>query len=169
MAALEDAVKRGDIKIVADPWVEDWRADRAMELTEAALKKANNQVVAIVASNDVTAGGAIQALEKHGLAGKVLVSGQDANLEAVRRIVKGTQAMTVYKPLSPLARGAAQAAFQMTTGETVEGTSTVDNGKKKVQAVLYNPIAVHKALVDQLIIADKFHTREQVYGTGGQD
>lgn len=59
-----------------------------MELTEAALKEARNQVVAIVGSNDVTAGGAIQALEKHGLAGKVLVSGQDANLEAVRRIVK---------------------------------------------------------------------------------
>ena len=102
MAALEDAVKRGDIKIVADPWVPDWRADAAMELTEAALKKAGNQVVAIVASNDVTAGGAIRALEKHGLSGKVLVSGQDANLEAVRRIVKGTQAMTVGRASSRL-------------------------------------------------------------------
>ena len=87
MAALEDAVKRGDIKIVADPWTPDWQADAAMKLTEAALKKARNQVVAVVASNDVTAGGAIKALEKHGLAGKVLVSGQDANLDAVRRIV----------------------------------------------------------------------------------
>ena len=167
MLALEDAVKRGDIKIVANPWTPDWRADEATKLTEAALKKARNQVVAVVASNDVTAGGAIQALEKQGLAGKVLVSGQDANLEAIRRIVKGTQTMTVYKPISPLARGAAQAAVQMATGEKVEGTSTVDNGMKKVQAILYNPIAVTKNLVDQIIIADKFHTREQVYGTAG--
>ena len=91
MAALGDAVKRGEIKIVADPWVPDWRADAAMELTEAALKKAGNNVVAVVASNDTTAGGAIMALQKHGLAGKVLVSGQDANLDAVRRIVEGTQ------------------------------------------------------------------------------
>ena len=95
MAALDDAVKRGDIKIVADPWTPDWRAEEATTLTDAALKKAKNQVVAIVASNDVTAGGAIKALESHGLAGKVLVSGQDANLDAVRRIVAGTQVMTV--------------------------------------------------------------------------
>jgi D-xylose transport system substrate-binding protein len=167
MMALEDAVKRGDIKIVANPWTPDWRADAATELTEAALKKAGGQVVAVVASNDITAGGAIQALEKRGLAGKVLVSGQDANLAAVQRIVKGTQAMTVYKPLGPLARGAAQAAYQMAKGEKVEGTSTIDNGMKKVQAILFNPIAITKNLVDQVIISDKFHTREQVYGTGG--
>jgi D-xylose transport system substrate-binding protein len=164
LAALDDAIKRGDIRIVADPWTPDWQADAAMELTEKALKKAGNKVVAIVASNDITAGGAIKALEKNGLAGKVLVSGQDANLEAVRRIVNGTQTMTVYKPLRPLARGAASAAVQMAKGEKVEGTSTVDNGLKQVQAVLLTPIAVRKDLVDQVIITDRFHTREQVYG-----
>jgi D-xylose transport system substrate-binding protein len=168
MAALEDAVKRGDIKIVADPWTPDWKAEEAMALTEAALKKAGNKVVAVVASNDITAGGAIKALEKHGLAGKVLVSGQDANLDAVRRIVAGTQSMTVYKPLRPLARGAASAAVQMAKGEKVEGTSTINNGQKDVQSLLMTPIAVHKDLVDRLIIGDKFHTREQVYGAAGQ-
>jgi D-xylose transport system substrate-binding protein len=167
MGALEDAVKRGDIKIIADPWTPDWQADEARKLTEAALKKARNQVAAVVASNDITAGGAIKALESQGLAGKVLVSGQDANLEAVRRLVNGTQTMTVYKPLRPLARGAAQAAVQMAKGEKVEGTSTVDNGTKKVQAVLLTPIAVHKGLVDQILINEKFHTREQVYGSAG--
>jgi D-xylose transport system substrate-binding protein len=165
MTALEDAVKRRDIRIVADPWVPDWSADEAMKLTEAALKKAKGQVAAVVASNDITAGGAIRALEAQGLAGKVLVSGQDADLEAVRRIVAGTQTMTVYKPISPLARGAAQAAVQMAKGEKVEGTSTIDNGMKQVQAVLYNPITIHKALIDQVLIADKFWTRDQVYGS----
>jgi D-xylose transport system substrate-binding protein len=168
MAALEDAIKRGDIKIVADPWTPDWQAEEATTLTEAALKKAGNKVVAVVASNDVTAGGAIKALEKQGLAGKVLVSGQDANLDAVRRIVNGTQTMTVYKPLRALARGAAFAAVQMAKGEKVEGTSTVNNGMKQVQALLLTPIGVHKGVVDQIIINDKFHTREQVYGTAGQ-
>ena len=167
MSALEDAVKRGEIRIVADPWTPDWQADAATTLTETALKKAGGQVVAVVASNDITAGGAIKALEARGLAGKVLVSGQDANLDAVRRIVQGTQAMTVYKPLSPLARGAAQAAYQMAQGEKVEGTSTINNGLKPVQAILYSPIAVHKGLIDQVLIADKFHSREDVYGTGG--
>jgi D-xylose transport system substrate-binding protein len=168
MAALGDAVKRGEIKIVADPWTPDWQADAAMKLTEAALNKARNQVVAVVASNDITAGGAIKALEQQGLSGKVLVSGQDANLDAVRRIVSGTQTITVYKPLRPLARGAASAAVQLAKSEKVEGTSTVNNGLKDVQAFLYNPIGVHKDLIDQTIIQDRFHTREQVYGTAGQ-
>jgi D-xylose transport system substrate-binding protein len=168
MTALDDAVKRGEIRIVADPWTPDWKAEEAMALTEAALKKAKNQVVAVVASNDITAGGAIQALEKNGLAGKVVVSGQDANLDAVRRIVSGTQTMTVYKPLRPLARGAASAAVQLAKGEKVEGTSTVDNGLKQVQAVLFSPIGVHKDLIDQIIIHDRFHTKEQVYGSGPQ-
>jgi D-xylose transport system substrate-binding protein len=166
MSALEDAVKRRDITIVADPWTPDWRADLATKLTDDALKKARGQVVAVVASNDITAGGAIKALETHGLSGKVLVSGQDANLDAVRRIVQGTQTVTVYKPLRALARGAAQAAVQMARGEKVEGTSTVDNGMKQVQALLLNPIAIHKGLIDQVLISDKFFTREQVYGTG---
>jgi D-xylose transport system substrate-binding protein len=164
MSVLQDAIKRGDIKIVADPWVPDWRADLATEITAAALKKARNQVVAIVASNDTTAGGAIAALEQAGLAGKVFVSGQDANLDAVQRIVKGTQTVTVYKPLRPLARGAASAAVQLAKKEKVEGTSTINNGMKDVQAMLLAPIPVHKDLVDQIIIGDKFHTREQIYG-----
>ena len=165
--ALEDAIKRGDIKVVAEPWATDWRADVAMTLTEEALKKAKNQVVAVVASNDVTAGGVVQALEKNGLAGKVLVSGQDANLDALRRIVAGTQAMTVYKPLRPLAREAAQSAVQMAKGEKVEGTSTVDNGMKEVQAVLWNPVIIHKDTIP-ILINDRFYTKEQVYGAGGK-
>ena len=167
LAALDDAIKRGDIKIVADPWTPNWQADAAMAEIEAALKKARNQVVAIVASNDNTAGGAIKALEKNGLAGKVLVSGQDADLEAIRRIVQGTQTMTCYKPLSPLAREAASEAVHLAKGEKVEGTSTIDNGMKQVQAVLWNPIAIHKDTVG-ILINDRFHTRDQIYGTGGR-
>lgn len=166
LEALDDAIKRKEIRVVADPWTPDWQASAATELTEAALKRAGNRLVAVVASNDITAGGAIKALEQHGLAGKVLVSGQDADLEAVRRIVQGTQAMTVYKPLRPLARGAANSAVRMAKGEKVEGTSTINNGKKEVEALLLHPITVDKRLVDQIIIKDKFHTHEQVYGTG---
>ena len=166
MAALEDAVKSGDIKIVADPWVPDWQADAAMQLTDAALTKARNQVVAVVASNDVTAGGAIKALEKHGLAGKVLVSGQDANVDAVRRLASGTQIMTVYKPLKPLARAAASTAVQMAKGEKVEGTSTVDNGMKQVQAILFSPTTIHKDLIP-ILFNDRFLTPAQVNATAG--
>jgi D-xylose transport system substrate-binding protein len=119
-----------------------------------------------VASNDVTAGGAIKALEQHGLAGKVFVSGQDANLDAVRRINAGTQVMTVYKPLRVLARAAAATAVQMAKGEKVEGTSTVDNGLKQVQAILFSPTTIHKDLIP-ILFSDNFLTPAQVNGTAG--
>ena len=108
------------MKIVDQPWAQNWRADEAATFTEAALKKTGNKLAAVVASNDQTAGGAIGVLEKNGLAGKVLVSGQDAELDAVRRIVAGTQAMTVYKPLDALARMAADAAVRLAKGEAVD-------------------------------------------------
>ena len=66
----------------------------------------------MLASNDGTAGGAVQALCEEGLAGKVLVTGQDADLVALQRIAAGTQAMTIYKPLRTLAQGAAELAVQ---------------------------------------------------------
>jgi D-xylose transport system substrate-binding protein len=99
MKALQPAMDRGDIKIVADQWAKDWLPSEALRHTENALTQARNNIVAVVASNDSTAGGAIQALQEQKLAGKVLVSGQDAELAACQRIVDGTQSMTVYKPI----------------------------------------------------------------------
>ena len=75
--------------------------------------------------------------------------------------------MTVYKPLRTLAREAAASAVQMAKGEKVEGTSTVDNGMKQVQAVLLNPTTIHKDLLP-ILISDNFFTKEQVYGTAGR-
>ncbi len=163
MEALKEATSSGKVKIVDQAWADNWRADEAEKATTAALKK-SPKLAAIVASNDQTAGGAIQALEKAKLAGKVLVTGQDAELEAARRIVEGTQAMTVYKPLSALARMAANNAVRLAKGEGTDASATVNNGKKDVPARLLDPIAVDKTNIDGLLINDGFHTREEVYG-----
>jgi D-xylose transport system substrate-binding protein len=162
LKALKEAVDSGKVKIVDQPWSENWKADEAEKSTEAALKKA--RLTAIVASNDQTAGGAIKALEKAKLAGKVLVTGQDAELEAARRIVGGTQAMTVYKPLAALARMAANNAVRLAKGDGVDAGATVNNGKKDVPARLLDPIAVDKTNIDGLLINDGFHTHDDVYG-----
>jgi D-xylose transport system substrate-binding protein len=127
------------------------------------LKKTRNNLTAVVASNDVTAGGAVTALERQKLTGKVLVSGQDAELPAVQRIVAGTQAMTVYKPITPLARTAARAAVDLADGDKVDGTSTVDNGRKSVPALLLDAISVDRENLEATVIADRFHKREEVF------
>ena len=110
--------------------------------------------------------GVIRALEKQNLAGKVLVSGQDAELPAVQRLVAGTQAMTVYKRITPLARTAARAAVDFVDGDQVDGTSTVNNGRKDVKALLLDGMTVDKDNVSQTVIADGFHKKEEVFKAG---
>jgi D-xylose transport system substrate-binding protein len=167
MKVLEPAVKDRAIRIIGDGWADDWRADAAAKLTEEALDKVRNNVVAIVASNDVTAGAAIGVLEQRGLAGKVLVSGQDAELDAVRRIVAGTQSMTVYKSLRTLTRLAARSAVLLARGEKVDTSSVTANGMKDVPTMMFDPIAIDKGNLDGVLIADGFHARDDVYGKGG--
>ena len=164
MNILDPAVKRGDIKIVSQQFAREWKAEEALRITEDALTRTGNKIDAIVASNDGTAGGAISALEAVGLAGKVLVTGQDAQKDAVQRIAKGTQAMTVYKQIQPLAFGAVDAAVKLARKEAVETKDVINNGKKDVPAILLAPVAVDKANLDATIIKDGYHTREDIYG-----
>jgi D-xylose transport system substrate-binding protein len=115
-----------------------------------------------VASNDGTAGGAVQALEEHHLAGKVLVSGQDADLAAIIRILQGTQAMTVYKPVRLQARVAAEAAVNLASGTAVKNAVSIRNGTKTVPAVYLNPVVVTKENVKQTVIKDGFQNLETI-------
>jgi D-xylose transport system substrate-binding protein len=169
MNVLKPSIDRGDIRIVADQWARDWLASEALRHTENALTQANNNVVAVVVSNDATAGGAIQALEEQKLAGKVLVSGQDADLAALQRIIAGTQTMTVYKPVAQLARRAAEAAVALARREKVESTSAINNGKVDVPSVLLEPIVVDKNNIVDTVIKDGYQKFEEVYRNAPPD
>lgn len=166
LRALQSAIESGDIKLVADAkqWAIEWDRNDALNKTEQVLTITKNQVDAVVASNDGTAGGVIQALESQNLAGKVLVSGQDADIEACQRIAKGTQTMTVYKPIDRIATEAAKAAVALAKGEEVSNaTKTINNGKFDVPSIILTPIQVDKNNLDEVIIDGGFHTREKVY------
>ncbi|MEK6320831.1 MAG: D-xylose ABC transporter substrate-binding protein [Acidobacteriota bacterium] len=163
MNVLQPAVDRGDVRIVADQWAKDWQASEALKHTENALTQAANKVAAVVASNDGTAGGAIQALAAQGLAGRVLVSGQDAELAGVQRIVEGTQSMTIYKPIKPLATQAAEAAIALARNEQPKANGSVNNGMKNVPSILLEPVVVDKSNVVDTVIKDGYHKVEDVY------
>lgn len=163
LKVLQPLVDKGAIKIVGKQWVKDWSAAEAMAIVENALTANGNKIDAVVASNDGTAGGAIQALAAQKLAGKVPVSGQDADLAAVRRVVAGTQAMTVYKPLRQIAGEAAKLAVQLVRGEKPATQAQIDNGYKKVDTLLLKPILLTSANVD-LLVKDGFYTQAQLAG-----
>jgi D-xylose transport system substrate-binding protein len=163
MKILQPAIDRGDIKIVGQQWVPEWSAATALRITEDALTANDNKIDAIVASNDGTAGGAIQALNAQKMAGKVPVSGQDADLAAVKRLVSGTQTMTVYKPLKLIASEAAKLAVDLAKGDKPAYNAQYDNGKKQVDTVLLQPTLLTKSNVD-VVIKDGFYTQAQLAG-----
>jgi D-xylose transport system substrate-binding protein len=162
MNILNPAVARGDVKVVADQYAKEWQASAALNIVENALTQANNQVDAVVASNDGTARGAVQALEGQNLAGRVLVSGQDADLASLKLIVEGKQTMTVYKPIQPLAYGAVEAGIKLARGETVQSGDSLDNGFKKVPSILLEPIAVDRTNLLNTVVKDGYHTLEAI-------
>jgi D-xylose transport system substrate-binding protein len=164
MNVLQPYIDRSDIKIVADQWATDWLPINALKHVENALTVNHNRVDAIVVSNDGTAGGAIQALEEQRLAGKVLVSGLDADVAACQRVLAGTQSMTVYGPIKPLAEKAAEMAVKMCKGEAIlEATLTINNGKKEVPAILLEPITIDKDNMYETVIKDGYQKLEEVY------
>ncbi|MEE6076746.1 D-xylose ABC transporter substrate-binding protein [Avibacterium paragallinarum] len=162
MKVLQPLIDSGKIKVVGDQWVDSWLAEKALQIMENALTANKNNIDAVVASNDATAGGAIQALSAQGLSGKVAISGQDADLAAIKRIVQGTQTMTVYKPITKLADKAAEIAVQLGKNEKPESNAVLNNGLKDVPAYLLAPIAVTKDNIEETIIKDGFHSKEQI-------
>lgn len=163
MNVLQPAKDRGDIKIISDQFAKEWKADEALRYTSDAITKTNSDIQAVVASNDGTAGGAISALEAAGLSGKVLVTGQDAQLDAVQKIAAGKQTMTIYKPIKPLADSAVDNAIKLARGEQLSAPDKVNNGKLDVPSILQEPIAVDKANLMDTVIKDGYHKLEDVY------
>ncbi len=162
MKVLKPYIDSGKIKVVGDQWVDGWLPENALKIMENALTANKNNINAVVASNDATAGGAIQALTAQGLAGKVAISGQDADLAGVKRIVAGTQTMTVYKPITQLANTAAEIAVDLGNGKQPQSNATLNNGLKDVPSRLLTPIPVNKDNIDSTVIKDGFHKKSDL-------
>jgi D-xylose transport system substrate-binding protein len=162
MKVLEPFIDRGDILVLADLWVPEWSATEAYVLVTKELSTLKAAPTAIVASNDAIAGGAIQALEDKGWSGRVLVSGQDADLAAIERIFDGTQLMTVYKPVGNEARAAAEAAMRLARHKDVESRVQVPNGTLTTKAILLTPICVTQENAKRTVLKDGFQQLEVV-------
>jgi len=136
-----------------------WSPDQAQNEMTQALTALSNRVDGVLAANDGTAGGAIAAMKAAGLGVLPPVTGQDAELVAIQRILVGEQYMTVYKAIKAEAEAAATLAYDLLMERPVPAyllNSTVNNGAIEVPSVLLVPVAVTKANVDTTIIADGF-------------
>jgi D-xylose transport system substrate-binding protein len=158
---LQPYIDRGDIKIVGQTSAKDWRREEAYNFVQSKLLE-GTKIDAIICANDSLAGGTIQALAEARQAGKVVVTGHDADLAGCQRIVEGTQAVTVYKPIKNIAQKAAEVAIQMAKGEKFESNDHINDGKYDIPYIKLDVIAVTKENMDK-VITDGFHLKEDIY------
>jgi D-xylose transport system substrate-binding protein len=171
MAVLQPFITSGVIKVVADQWVDNWDPAKAESMMENILTAQQNKIDAVVASNDGTADGEIQALQAQGLAGKVPISGQDATAAGCNQIVLGNQTVTVFKDTRLLAPQAVKMIEALVKGQTPSGVTqftlaALTNDKTKTGNVMANflpVVEVTKANVYDVVVKSGFQTYSDVY------
>ena len=164
MKFIKPLADKGDIKIVMDQFVKDWQPSESQKLCEQALTANQNKIDAVLAPNDGTAGGCIQALAAQGLAGKVPITGQDAELAGAIRIVQGTQSMTIFKDTRELGKKAIEMAIDLAAGKPIDTKGrVVNNNKRDVPSVLLTPVIVSKDNLDDVLVKSGYLKKEQVY------
>lgn len=158
LAGARAAFDGAGVEVLAEYSTPDWSPDKAQEWVAGQLTQFEGRVDAVWAANDGTASGAISAMKAAGLRPMPLVTGQDAELSAVQRILSGDQHMTVYKDIAEEARTAARLAVDILGGATPRTTTTVDG----VPAVLLTPVAVTSENLRHVIVDGGVHTSEVI-------
>ena len=159
---LQPLVESGKINIIGEEWAANWLKEYAFKVVDEALQK-KLKINAVIAGNDSLAEGAIEALSEHRLTDEVRVIGQDADLTACQRIVEGTQLMTIYKPIEKLAEATVEMAIRLVRNEPLNIDDYISDGKYNVRYYVLEPIAVDKNNIDDTIIRDGFHLKNEVY------
>ncbi len=158
MEVLKDAIDSGKVKNVGEAYTDGWLPANAQRNMEQILTANNNEVDAVVASNDGTAGGAVAALAAQGLDGAVPVSGQDADFAALNRVAQGKQTVSVWKDSRELGKAAADIAVELAKGtemSKVEGAESWSGGPsgQEMTAIFLKPVAVTKDNLNVVIDA----------------
>jgi D-xylose transport system substrate-binding protein len=165
-SVFDPLVKAGKLVIAKEYDTPDWSPDQAQNEMQQALTALGNKVDGVYCANDGTASGAIAAMKAAGLSPIPPVTGQDAELAAIQRILVGQQYMTVYKAIKPEAEAAAELAYDLLMKKPVPasmtGGKTVNNGKMDVPSVLLTPIAVTKSNIKDTVVKDSFWTVQQI-------
>ncbi len=168
---LQPYVDSGVIEVVADQWVDNWDATNALRIMENVLTAQNNEIDAVVASNDGTALGALQALAAQGLAGVVPISGQDATADGVNSIVRGQLTVSILKDIRDLSPLAVDLIDSLIKGEDIPELQTFTMAELtndptregEVQAYFLPVFQVNAENAYELVVASGFQAYDDVY------
>ncbi|AZC14393.1 substrate-binding domain-containing protein [Microbacterium sp. ABRD28] len=136
----------------------EWSPDLAQEWVAGQLAQFGDRIAAVYAANDATAGGAVAALRAGNVTPFPIVTGQDAELTAIQRILTGDQYMTVYKAIRPQAERAADVAVALLRGEEVSAPLEIEG----TPTTLLDPVAVTVDNIADTVVADGFWTIDDI-------
>ena len=156
MQVIQPYIEKGDINVIYDDCVDEWSSEEGYRHMIKCLDL-GVKVDAVLCGNDALAQGVIRALKEKGLAGEVLVSGQDAETAAIQNIMAGYQTMTVYKPIEAIADASARVAIKLGRGEPItEAYHTTYNGQKMVQSILLDAMVVNRDNINMTVVAEGY-------------
>ena len=164
--ALDPLFGSNTLNNVYETFTPNWDNNFAQSEAETTLANQNNNIQIAYVANDGMAGGVINALKVANLAGKVLVTGQDATAAGISAILLGYQNMTVYKPIAQEARSTGalvRAIYNGTdTGLLTRGATTASFDGGLIPSILDQPVMVDRTNIESTVIADGFLTRSAV-------
>ncbi len=162
-SVINPLFESGEWVEVDDQSVPGWDNQQALVIFEQMLTAAGGEIDAAIAANDGLAGAVAAALANQGLP-YIPVTGQDATVAGIQRILAGQQSMTVYKAIKAEAEAAAALAIGLLRGEDVSGlvTGVVNNGTNDIPSVLLVPVSVTIDNIAETVIADGFRTWEEI-------
>jgi D-xylose transport system substrate-binding protein len=154
---LQAAIDAGDITIVGESYTDNWDPAVAQTNMEQFLTEANNDVQAVVSSNDGMAGGVIAALAAQGLDGLVPVSGQDGDGAALNRVALGTQTVDVWKDARLLGQAAGEVAALLAAGTSMDDVPQMllftTPGGNEMHSILLSPLPITIDNLDLVVTA----------------
>lgn len=153
------AIDGSGLNVVAEYDNPDWSPDNAQKFTSSQFNKIEpGDLAGVYAANDGQAGGVFAAFKSAGVSKVPPITGQDAELAAIQRILAGQQFMTVYKPIKVEAEQAAELAVDLAQGNDISGTEDFQG----VPSFILDPISVKQDNVGDTVVKDGFYTVEDI-------
>lgn len=155
---VDSVVDDGPFEELAEFDTPDWQPPEAQEFTEGAISQYGDQIVGVVAANDGTAGAAIAAFQSEGFDPIPPVTGNDAEIAAIQRIIAGTQFNTISKPSVVVAEAAAEVANGFLSDEPPEGETTLF----ETPSQLFEPEVVTRENVKEIVFDGGIYAVDEV-------
>ena len=160
---LDPLVQAGAVNVVKEIWLTAWSSEEAEKAFREALDSTGKRLDGVIAANDLLAESLIRVLSQRSQLDGTLVTGMDADLAACQRVIEGTQTMTVYKPIAPLAITAARYAVKLARHEPLDLKEFISDGEYQIPYVKLQPVAVDRSNMKQVIVKEGFHRMEEIY------